>query len=217
LNIPVHQPKADLSLRSELGQYTSKGLRLFFEELERQFEANILDVGPICGENINFLAQRVGKLYVCDLFLRLHRALRNGEPPTTILKHLDYSPASFDGILLWELMDHYDNDEAGRLVEACHTMLAPGGIVMVFALEATMTSLPVNYFVISAGFQVHPCRQYHLDLPSYGRHNRELLELMTPFMLVKSFIYRNGLREFLFRRLVNIEHGASTIPSKKAV
>ncbi len=217
MNISVHQPKADLSFRSELGQYTSKGLGLFFDELERQFESNLLDVGPICGENINFLAQRVGKLYVCDLFLRLHRALRNGEPPTTVFKHLDYSPASFDGILLWELIGHYDNDEAGRLVEACHTMLKPGGIVMVFALEATIISPPVNYFVISAGFRVHPCRQYHLDLPSYGRHNRELLELMTPFMLVKSFIYHNGLREFLFRRLVNSEQGDSNPSSKKAV
>jgi cyclopropane fatty-acyl-phospholipid synthase-like methyltransferase len=178
-------------------------LRLFFEELERQFEVNILDVGPICGENINFLAQRVSKLYVCDLFLRLHRTLRNGESPTTILKHLNYSPRSFDAILLWELMDHCNNEEAGKFVEVCHSMLKPGGIVMVFALEATKISLPVNYFVISPGFQVHPCRQYHLDLPSYNRHNRELLELMTPFMLVKSFIYRNGLREFLFRRLVN--------------
>lgn len=217
MNISVHQPKADLSLRSELGQYASKGLRLFFEELERQFEANILDVGPICGENINFLARRVGRLYVCDLFLRLHRALGNGDAPTTILKHLDYSPGSFDGILLWELIDHYDNDEAGSLIETCHTMLKPGGIVMVFALEATIVSPPVNYFVISAGFQVHPCRQYHLDLPSYGRHNRQLLELMTPFMLVKSFIYRNGLREFLFRRSANSEQGASTSPSKNAV
>jgi SAM-dependent methyltransferase len=145
----------------------------------------------------------VGKLYVCDLFLHLQRALRDGKPPTTILKHLDFSPGSFDAILLWELMDHCGNDEAGKLVEACHTMLKPGGIVMVLAQEATIISSPVNYFAISAGFQMHPCRQYHLNLPSYGRHNRELLELMHPFILVKSFIYHNSIREFLFRRLVS--------------
>jgi SAM-dependent methyltransferase len=170
LNISVHQPQADLPLRSELGKYTSEGLGLFFNELERKFESNLLDIGPICGSNINFLAQRVGKLYVCDLFLHLQRALRDGKPPTTILKHLDFSPGSFDAILLWELMDHCGNDEAGKLVEACHTMLKPGGIVMVLAQEATIISSPVNYFAISGGVQMHPCRQYHLSLPSYGRH-----------------------------------------------
>jgi SAM-dependent methyltransferase len=203
LSISLHQPKADLSLGSELDQYTSKGLQIFFEELERQFHSNILDVGPICGANINFLAQRVSKLYVCDLFLHLQRALDSGKQPSTILKHLDYSPGSFDAILLWELMDHCSNDEAGKLVEVCNTMLKPGGIVVVLALEASIISLAVNHFVISAGFQMHPCRQDHLNLPCYGRHNRELLELMHPFILVKSFIYHNSLREFLFRRLVN--------------
>ena len=27
----------------------------------------MLDVGPICGDNINFFAQRVKKLFVCDI------------------------------------------------------------------------------------------------------------------------------------------------------
>jgi hypothetical protein len=197
LSISLHQPKSDLSLGSELDQYTSKGLQLFFEELGRQFDTNILDSGPICGKNINFLAQRVGKLYVCDLFLPLQQERRSGKPPTTILKHLDYSRGSLEAILLWELIDHCGNEEAGRLVEACHTMLKPGGIILVLALEAAIKSPLVNYFVISAGFQVHPRRQDHLNLPRYGRQNREMLELMHPFILVKSFIYHNSLREFL--------------------
>ena len=217
MNISVHQPRAEPSRTSGVCQFISKGLGLFFGDIERRSKSNLLDVGPICGENINFLAQRAGKLYVCDLFLRLHRTLRKRKSPTSVFRYLDYPEESFDGILLWELIDRYDNEATGQLVEACNAMLKPGGIVMIFALEASTTSHPVNNFAISSGFLVHPCRQYHLELPFYGRHNRGLVEMMTPLVLVKSFIYNNGIREFLFRRPAKSKEEISTLTFKDVV
>jgi hypothetical protein len=217
LTIPAPQSQEEIFPKPGLDEYTSKGLPLFVENLERRQEVGVLDVGPVCGENINFFAHRINKLYVCDVFLRLHRAQRDGQPPSLILQYLDYPPESFDGVLLWDLVDHFDNQEAGRLVEWCFPMVKLGGMVMVLALKEGAVSPVVNSFVIMDRFRVYLRPQYHLDLPFYGRQNREVLEAFAPFTLAKSFIYRNGLREFLFRRLATSEQEASTPPSYKAV
>ncbi len=183
----------------DLADYTSNVLRLFVEALRRRQEPQVLDVGPVCGENISFLAHRVRRLYVCDMFLRVDRDRRKGVPLSWTWQHLDYPPQSFDGILLWDLADHLDDREVVRLVELCRTMVRPGGMVAVFVLGAKVLSNTVNSFVIGDGLRLNLRPQPHLDLPLYVRQNREVLSLFTPFTPVRSFIYRTGLREFLFQ------------------
>jgi hypothetical protein len=78
-------------------------------------------------------------------------------------------------------------------------MMKPGGMVTVFVLGAKSLSNTVNSFVIGDGLRLSLRPQPHLDLPLYVRQNREVLSLFTPFTPVRSFIYRNGLREFLFQ------------------
>lgn len=183
----------------DLADYTSNVLRLFVEALRLRREPQVLDVGPVCGENISFLAHRVRRLYVCDMFLRVDRDRSKGVPLSWTWRHLDYPPQSFDGILLWDLADHLDDREVVRLVELCRTMVRPGGMVAVFVLGAKVLSNTVNSFVIGDGLRLNLRPQPHLDLPLYVRQNREVLSLFTPFTPVRSFIYRTGLREFLFQ------------------
>ncbi|MBA7689534.1 hypothetical protein ES703_98042 [subsurface metagenome] len=183
----------------DLADYTSNVLRLFVEALRLRQEPQVLDVGPVCGENISFLAHRVRRLSVCDMFLRVDRDRRKGVPLSWTWQHLDYPPQSFDGILLWDLADHLDDREVVRLVELCRTMVRPGGMVAVFVLGAKVLSNTVNSFVIGDGLRLNLRPQPHLDLPLYVRQNREVLSLFTPFTPVRSFIYRTGLREFLFQ------------------
>ena len=196
--IPFHEP-CDLSY-SNSPDYTSNVLRLFAEDLERRREAQVLDMGPVCSENINLFAPRVRRLYVCDMFLRLECERRRGLPFSMAWRHLDYPPQCFDGILFWDLADHLDDLDGHRLTELCYHMLKPGGLMLVFALGEQVIPPVVNSFVIGEGFRVHQRLQSHLDLPLNIRQNRKILALMTPFTPAKSFIYRNGLREFLFRR-----------------
>ena len=179
--------------------YTSNVLKLLTEDLEKRQDAQVLDMGPVCTENITFIAQRVKRLCVCDMFLRLDRHLRKGLPTERVWRHLDYPPRSFDGILLWELADRLDDRAARSLTDLCQTLIRPGGKVFVFVLGELGVSSVVNTFVIGEGFRVYLRPQPHLDLPFQGRKNRDVLSLMTPFKPVKSFIYRNGLREFLFQ------------------
>jgi cytoskeletal protein CcmA (bactofilin family) len=198
--ISTHLLREEGSLDSEPVTHTSNVIRLFIDGLERQQKGHVLDIGPVCSENINFLGQHVRTLYVCDMFLHLDRERRKDLPINSFWQHLDYPPQSFDGILLWDLIDHLEDNEVCRLVELCIKMLRPGGLVMVFSLGEQATQTAVNSFAIKDSFQLYLRPQPHLDLPFHTRHNREVLALLVPFTLVKSFIYHNGLRQFLFRR-----------------
>lgn len=179
---------------------TSVILRMFVDCLENRPAAHVLDVGPICGENISFFAQRVGRLSVCDMFLRLDKVRSEGLPAGQILRQLKYPSQSFDGILLWDLPDRLEDKEVGRLAELCLSMLRPEGVVVIFASGEHAVPGVVDSFVISEDFKFQTRRQPHLSLPIYRRQNRDMLAVVAPFTPVKSFIHRNGLREFLFRK-----------------
>jgi hypothetical protein len=184
---------------SKISDYTSNALRLFLEGLEQVREAQILDVGPVCGENISFFAQRVKRLYICDMFFNLSRDPRKNLHPDEVWKHLDYPPQSFDGILLWNLVDHLDDREAGRIAELCCKILKPGGMLLAFLTGKSSVGTVACSFVVRDGYRVNIELKTGMHLPSYVRNNREVLELLHLFRPEKSFLYQNGLREYFFR------------------
>ena len=148
--ISAHRPWEEPSPEPDLSDYTSNVIRLFVEGLEQRKAGQVLDVGPVCSDNISFFARRVKKIYVCDMFLRLDRDRRKGLPPSRTWQHLDYPPRSFDGILLWDLTDRLKAHEVRDLVKRCHTMSRPGGMVMAFVLGQKAIPPVVNAFAMHA-------------------------------------------------------------------
>jgi hypothetical protein len=180
--------------------YSSTILKLFVESLARWNDVRILDAGPVCQENITFFARKIQRHHACDMFVRLHRKLGAQPRPGKLFRDLDYPPGSFDGIQLWDLIDHLDDDQVRRLVTRCFEMLRSTGLLMLIALEKKPEPVSINAFVIGRNYRLNLRRQPHLQLPWYGRHNRALQSLLTEFEIVKSFRYINGLREFLFKK-----------------
>lgn len=160
----------------------------------------MLDVGPICGDNINFFAQRVKKLFVCDMFLKFHKTRRKEKPSTHAWEHLDYPAESFDGIVLWELMDRLDDHDAEMGAELCHKIIRPGGLLVLFVPGDQVVSRGMYSFVIEADFRLRIRNQPHIELPYHRRQSRDILTILAPFIQLRSFIYRNGYKEFLFQR-----------------
>jgi hypothetical protein len=183
-----------------LADYTSMMLKAYFENLNQSSVAEILDVGPVCEENITYFAQRVKRFHVCDMFLRLDRNRHKGWSIKKVWEHLDYAPHSFDGINLWHFIDHLNNSEIGRLVNLCHALLIPKGMMIITSFEEQWAPSQIHSFVIKEGDQVTFRLQNHLDLPRYYHSNRIITDMLSKFVIVKSFIYRNGVREFLCRR-----------------
>jgi len=194
---PLYQyPHAEPSLT----EYTSIMLQRYFKILDQASTAEVLDIGPICEENIIFFAQQVKRFHVCDMFLQLDRNRRKGFPINKIWQHLDYAPQSFQGINLWDFIDHLNEDEFARLVDLCHTFLKPRGIITITSFEAQWAPPQIYTFVIETVYRITFRLQNHLDLPRYYYSNRIITEMLSKFRTVKSFIYRNGVREYLCRR-----------------
>jgi len=184
---------------SNFVEYTSKVLQLLAGTFKKHRDSLVLDVGPVCNENIEFFARRAKRLYICDIFTRLAQGRRKGLKPDSVWRYLDYAPGSFDVINLWDLVEHLDDDAAKRLTEICCNMLRPNGLLFVTAFERQPAPRQVSAFITKKDFRLLLRPQPGLDLPWYYRHNRALISLLRPLSVAKIFCYRSGIREFLFQ------------------
>ncbi len=194
------QPRGYSNTKPFAAGYSSTILKLFVESLARWNDVQILDAGPVCQENINFFARRMRRHYACDMFTRLHRLPGEQPQPGNLGRHLDYPPGRFDGIELWDLIDHLDDDQARQLMARCFEMLKTTGVLMLIALEKKPEPARINTFVVGRDYRVGFRFQPHLELPWHCRHNRALMSLLAEFEIVRSFRYVNGLREFLLKK-----------------
>ncbi|MGB5749670.1 MAG: class I SAM-dependent methyltransferase [Desulfobacterales bacterium] len=184
--------------------YTSEILKLLIDPLVRLKDGQMLDVGPVCEENIMFFASRLRRHYVCDMFLRLIREQSVARHSRNVWRHLDYPARFFDGIHLWDLCDHLDDKKVSQLLELCLSMLQPGGLLMLTAFEKPPSPARVNSFIIQNGYRINYRVQPHLNLAWHCRHNRALMSMLTGFIIVKSLRYRNGIREILLKKPLSI-------------
>jgi len=184
--------------------YTSEILGLFLNPLLGLRDSQMLDMGPVCEENIMFFASRLRRLYVCDMFLRLIREQSFARHSRNAWRHLDYPVRFFDGIHLWDLCDHLDDKKVCQLLELCLSMLQPGGLLLMTAFEKPPSSARVNSFVIQSGYRISFRVQPHLNLAWHCRHNRALISMLNGFSIVKSLRYRNGIREILLKKPLSI-------------
>ena len=190
----------DLHPEVRTDRYTSMMLQKYVETVQKRRGAKVLDIGPACGETIRFFARCFKRVHVCDMFVRLDRGLRKKPPSVDVWHHLDYAPDSFDGIHLWDMVDHLEDAQVKRLAELCFNILRPKGLLMVVAFDQKLAPSRIPAFAALDNYELQLQPQPHLDLPWHFRHNRGLLALLTPFTESKTFFYRNGLREFLFKK-----------------
>ena len=180
--------------------YNSKILQIYLDYLDRYPDAQLLDLGPVCEENILFFAKRVRRLSACDMFFRIYQHRRKNLSPEKVWGHLNYQPHSFNGIHLWDFIDHVDDNDAVRLAELCYRMLKPKGMLMTINFDEQSVLPQINSFVIQDNCRLTLRHQPHIDLPWYFRNVRTLTSLLSKFTPAKSFLYRNGVREMLFCR-----------------
>ena len=184
----VQRPRQESRTESELFHYSSSTLKHFLENLEHRSGGCLLDVGPIYNENINFLSRRVRRLYVCDLLRILIEYQKANLPADKYWHHLDYPPETFDGILLWNLVDRLDTPEIESLVERCYGMMKSGGVVMLFTLGNRVSPSGQEAFVIREGCQLVAYGRQYPHLLARQRQNRDFLRLLNPFTPAKSLI-----------------------------
>lgn len=195
------QPAETLNLKPAHVGSASVVLKRLTENLQRKKASKILDLGPVCQENIDFFAYRSKQLYVFDLFSQLNQKSKKKDASyDEIWKQLDFPPDSFDCINLWDLLDHLNDTEALKIIQRCHKMVKPYGLVLVMSMEKALHPRYTSLFAYSQDNRLIWRTLPNLRLSSYFRHNRALISLLTPFKPIISFRYYSGIREILFQR-----------------
>jgi hypothetical protein len=200
LNCAAQKSWEGAPLESEPYNYASITLKHFLETIAQQDMGQLLDAGPITKDNINFLCLKVRKLFVFDLFRHLDQDRKKNLPSNQYWIDFDYPPNTFDGILLWNLVDRLNESEASNMVARCFSMAKTGGLLMLFTLGSKVSPSGQNVFTIREGFRLCMRSREYPHITTVPRQNRDYINLLTPFIPVKSMIYRNGIREFLFQR-----------------
>ncbi len=194
----------------------SNGLKEFLWNLDGLGRGTLLDLGPAWQTTLNFFIERGFRVTSDDLlhswkdFLaeeekRLQKAATSTEAidltPTGraarfVQANLQYSPSSFDAVLLWDNLDYLEPAVAKQTVACLTEVLRPGGIVFAMFHSKKPESFQRYRVADSNTLQVigatAPCAAQRVY------QNREIQDLFGRFRTVKSFVGRDQLRESLF-------------------
>ncbi len=196
----------------------SNALKDFLWHLEGRERGNLLDLGTVSQNTLNFFIERRFKVYTEDLlrswkdFLRVEeerlRTLPPGQDPDegqagTLAERflgtsLQYTDETFDAVLAWDIFDYLDSDMVARVVGKLASLLKESGIVLAIfhsrkpdAFHRYRVLDTQNLELVSAP-SLFPVQRIY--------QNRELQNLFSAFRSSKTFVGRDQLREGLFIR-----------------
>jgi hypothetical protein len=194
----------------------SNGLKEFLWNLDGLGRGTLLDLGPAWQTTLSFFIERgfrvssedilhAWKGFLAEEELRLQEAGRNhdsvdmtpnGRAARFLESNLQYSPSSFDAVLLWDLLDYLE-PALGKQVITCLTdLLRPGGVV--FAMFHSKKPEGFQRYRVADSNTLQVLSTPPLCPAQKVFQNREIQDLFSRFRTMKSFVGRDQLRETLF-------------------
>ena len=176
----------------------------------------LLDLGAAWQTTLNFFIERNFRVSTEDILrgwktfldedetrLREDPALREsldttpeGRASRFLKSNMQYKPASFDAVLLWDALDYLDPAMTRQTVACITELLRPAGIVLAMFHSKKAEGFQRYRVADSNTLQVVPARSL---APFYKVYqNREIQDLFSHFRTTKSFVGRDQLRENLF-------------------
>jgi len=110
--------------------------------------------------------------------------------------NLQYPAASFDAVLLWDLLDYFEPSMAAKTVASITELLRPGGVVFAMFHSKKPEGFQRYRVVDSNSLQVVSTKVLCPAQRVY--QNREIQDLFARYRTMKSFVGRDQLRESLF-------------------
>jgi len=194
----------------------SNGLKEFLWNLEGLGRGTLLDLGAAWQTTLNFFIERNFRVSTEDIlrgwknFLDEDEAHLREDPTaresldTTpegrasrfLKSNMQYKPASFDAVLLWDALDYLDPAMTRQTVASITELLRPAGIVLAMFHSKKPEAFQRYRVADSNTLQVVPARSLSPFYKVY--QNREIQDLFSQFRTTKSFVGRDQLRENLF-------------------
>ena len=213
---PVSAVGAARAPESPESTRVSNGLKEFLWNLDGLGRGTLLDLGPAWQTTLSFFIERGFRVSSED-FLRGWKAfltdeekrLRedpdarekldmtpNGRATRFLAENLQYPRASFDAVLLWDLLDYLEPMLAKQMVTNLTELLRPGGVILAMFHSKKPEGFQRYRVADSNSLQVISSPVICPAQKAY--QNREIQDLFTRFRTMKSFVGRDQLRETLF-------------------
>src|SRR6185312_16207005 len=198
------------------GGRVSNGLKEFVSQLHGIGRGHLLDMGPARQTTINFFIERSFKVYTEDLLTTWKLFLESDEKKKSELPaeadRSDMTPAvraerflestmgypddTFDGVLMWDLLDYLDTDLVNRLVKRITSLVRDGGVVL--AIFHTKKPEAFHRYCVLDEQHVELIPATRPLAPLHVYQNREISNLFGRFRSSKMFVGREQFREGLF-------------------
>lgn len=194
----------------------SNGLKELLWNLDGLERGSLLDLGPAWQTTLSFFIERgfrvssedilrAWKAFLTEEETRLREDFAAGETlemtPNAragrfLQKNLQYTRASFDAVLLWDLLDYLEPVLVKHVVSSLTELLRPGGAVLAMFHSRKPEGFQRYRVLNSNTLQVIPTA---ILCPAQRVYqNREIQDLFRSYRTVKSFVSRDQLRETLF-------------------
>jgi hypothetical protein len=195
----------------------SNGLKELLWNLDGLGHGTLLDLGSVWQTTLSFFIERGFRVTSEDIlrawkeFLDKEEiALREaaGKPDSSVdmtpagraarflQSNLRYPAASFDAVLLWDLLDYFEPAMATKTVTSLTELLRPGGVVFAMFHSKKPEGFQRYRVLDSTNLQVVSTRVLCPAQRVY--QNREIQDLFGRYRTMKSFVGRDQLRETLF-------------------
>jgi hypothetical protein len=194
----------------------SNGLKEFLWNLDGLGRGTLLDLGPAWQTTLSFFIERgfrvssedilrAWKAFLAEEETRLQEPgaildsldmTPNGRAARFLESNLKYSPASFDAVLLWDLLDYLEPALGKQVVTSLTDLLCPGGVV--FAMFHSRKPEGFQRYRVADSNTLQVISTPPLCPAQKVFQNREIQDLFSRFRTMKSFVSRDQLRETLF-------------------
>ncbi len=181
----------------------TKVLRKFLASLTLRESPVLMDLGPVVGSNVTFFGERLGcKIILEDVFGDLERFPKNSETPLAeyLKTRLKHPPESVDGILCWNLFDFLDLASAQVLAASLIKSLRTDGALLAFFATIASTDARFSKYVITGEDSVKQRPYSSVGRKQTALQNRDIIRIFEGLKVTESFLLKNNVREFLFRK-----------------
>src|SRR6266478_1297815 len=194
----------------------SNGLKELLWNLDGLGKGKLLDLGPAWQTTLSFFIERGFRVSSEDILrgwkaflteeetrLREDADAREkldmtpkGRATRFLADNLQYPRASFDAVLLWDLLDYLEPMLAKQMVENLTELLRPGGVIL--AMFHSKKPEGFQRYRVADSNTLQVISSAVICPPQKVYQNREIQDLFARFRTMKSFVGRDQLRETLF-------------------
>src|SRR5258708_3784426 len=178
----------------------SNGLDQFFSYIKGESGLSILDLAGANQANVSFITNLGHRIYSED-FLRSLRISANGdgEPhlDAFLKQNLNHAEASFDGVLVWDVLEYLSGPMLAATVERLFRIAKPGSYLLaMFQAQDKALSVPQYSFRIKDSKTLLVADQ-GTRKPEQIFNNRSLEKLFQNFESLKFFLAHAKRRDVI--------------------